>query len=279
MEEKKTGHIHCICEAYMYNNSVSFCSAAITPPPPRSGKKLQDLFPGSSSSSQAQNHNPLEFTEPARLNDGKIRWQIIQLRADRKTTAPTSSSSSSSSSSPVSSEHRHKLQTDASQRRDSSKEKKEGKSRDELNSGSSEGNRESGVEFAGKREEREGDLSPLPASERSPQSKAGDDTMVEEVFKRGVYLKPDSTLKELRNSFIDSNQLDSNDCTFRFLRSDVPGDFIEIDTEDKTLLSQIQHSLVLPATLYIESIDPGDLTTHITVHAKSYTMCSNDCFA
>ena len=263
----------------MYNNSVSFCLTAITPPPPpRSGKKLQDLFPGSSSSSsQAQNHNPLEFTEPARLNNGKIRWQIIQLRADHKTTAPTSSTSSS----PVSSEHRHKLQTDASQRRDSSKEKKEGKSRDELNSGSSEGNRERGVEFeraAGKREEREGDLSPLAAFERSPQSKAGDDTMIEEIFKRGVYLKPDSTLKELRNSFIDSIQLDSNDCTFRFLRSDVPGDFIDIDTEDKTLLSQIQHSLVLPATLYIESIVPGDLTTNNTVHAKSYTMCSNDCF-
>ena len=44
---------------------------------------------------------------------------------------------------------------------------------------------------------------------------------------------------------------------FCFLNSDVPGDYIVIDTEDEVMLSQIEHNLVQPRTLYIECRDPG----------------------
>ena len=88
---------------------------------------------------------------------------------------------------------------------------------------------------------------------------AGDDndTFTEVYYKQGVYLHPDATLKDLRNAFIDSNQLDAEDRMFCFLNSDVPGDYIVIDTEDEVMLSQIEHNLVQPRTLYIEWRDPG----------------------
>lgn len=82
-----------------------------------------------------------------------------------------------------------------------------------------------------------------------------DETLVE--YERGVYLAPDASLKDLRNQFLESGQLEEQDGThFQFLRSDVPGDRIEVDTEDETLLCQIEDSLVQKRTMYIESIDP-----------------------
>ena len=83
------------------------------------------------------------------------------------------------------------------------------------------------------------------------------DTFTEVYYKQGVYLHPDATLKDLRNAFIDSNQLDAEDRMFCFLNSDVPGDYIVIDTEDEVMLSQIEHNLVQPRTLYIECRGPG----------------------
>ena len=82
--------------------------------------------------------------------------------------------------------------------------------------------------------------------------------MSEMLYERGVYLDRDATLKDLRNSFIASEQLDSPDHIFQFLSSDVPGDFILIDTEDEIALAQIEHNLVQNRTLYIEAIDPGE---------------------
>ena len=86
-----------------------------------------------------------------------------------------------------------------------------------------------------------------------------EDHVTEVIYKRGIYLTSDSALKHLRNAFIDSEQLDSNDRYFQFLKSDVPGDYIEIDTEDEILLVQIETSLLQHRTLYIESIDSGTL--------------------
>jgi len=80
---------------------------------------------------------------------------------------------------------------------------------------------------------------------------------IEMIYKRGVYLDVDATMKDLRNGFIESNQLDAKDRIFQFLKSDVPGDYIEIDTEDEVMLAQIEHNLVQPKTFYIESLDPG----------------------
>lgn len=78
------------------------------------------------------------------------------------------------------------------------------------------------------------------------------------VYPNGVYLSAEASLKDLRNEFVDSDQLeDSDGLHFQFLRSDVPGDRIELDTEDEVLLCQIEDSLVQKRTLYIECIDPG----------------------
>ena len=94
-------------------------------------------------------------------------------------------------------------------------------------------------------------------SEEPNRSESADDHMTEILYKRGVYLAPDATLKDLRNGFIELEKLDHNDRCFQLLKSDVPGDIIEIDTEDETLLSQIEHRLVQERTMYIENIDPG----------------------
>ncbi len=92
----------------------------------------------------------------------------------------------------------------------------------------------------------------------------------ETLYGRGIYLSSDATLKELRNQFVDSEQLEQSEGVhFRFLRSDVPGDAIEFDTEDEILLSQIEHNLIQKRTLYIELLDSGNkllLLYHAGMH-------------
>ena len=81
------------------------------------------------------------------------------------------------------------------------------------------------------------------------------------AYRRGMYLPLDATLKDLRNKFVESEQLDQKDgLHFQFLLSDVPGDRIELDTEDEVLLCQIESSLLQKRTLFIEAIDPGKCT-------------------
>ena len=91
------------------------------------------------------------------------------------------------------------------------------------------------------------------------RTESEDDHMTEVVYKRGVYLPPDATLKDLRNGFIEMENLEYNDRYFHLLKSDVPGDRIDIDTEDEVLLNQIEHTLVQQRTVYIENVDPGKL--------------------
>ena len=103
------------------------------------------------------------------------------------------------------------------------------------------------------------DIAPQAELDERQANSVSDDneTMIEVVYKRGVYLRADATLKDLRNGFVDSNQLDAKDRIFQFLKSDVPGDYIEIDTEDEVMLAQIEHNLVQPNTIYIESLEQG----------------------
>ncbi len=83
----------------------------------------------------------------------------------------------------------------------------------------------------------------------------------EVVYKRGVYLFEDASLRELRNAFVETKQLDNQKGThFQFLRSDVEGDKIEIETEDDILLNQIEHSLTSRRTMFIEMVDSGKQT-------------------
>ena len=89
--------------------------------------------------------------------------------------------------------------------------------------------------------------------------------MSEIVYKRGVYLTPDATLKDLRNGFIEVENLEANDRYFQLLWSEFPGDFIEIDTEEEVLLNQIEHTLVRQRTMYIENVDPGMYHRHTSL--------------
>lgn len=85
-----------------------------------------------------------------------------------------------------------------------------------------------------------------------------DEEQTEMVYRGGIYLTADASLKDLRNQFINSEQLEEGDgLHFQFLKSDVPGDRIELDTEDEVLLCQIEESLLQKRTMYIETIDPG----------------------
>lgn len=79
----------------------------------------------------------------------------------------------------------------------------------------------------------------------------------ETVYRRGVYLGSDATLKDLRNQFLDTAQLEPQKLHFHFLKSDVPGDKIEIDTEDEVYLSQLEGTLIQHRTLYIEHTEPS----------------------
>ena len=58
-------------------------------------------------------------------------------------------------------------------------------------------------------------------------------TSEEYFYKRGVYLDMmNATLKDLRNGFIDTGQLDQQaNKYFQFLISDLPGDIVHIDND------------------------------------------------
>ena len=173
-----------------------------------------------SSSPVAETGAAVEFMEPQEI-DGKVRWQIIQVMSEERS----------------SSEDANNNITD----------------------------RDGGIHL----ESRESDRSDVVTkdsqkldSNRSDKEKdaptAQQQELTEVVYKKGVYLNNDATLRDLRNQFVDSDQLDQNEILhFQFLNSDVPGDNIDIEIEDEILLSQIERNLIQRRTLYIEKIDAG----------------------
>ena len=168
-----------------------------------------------------------EFKEPPVLND-KQRWQIIQLLKEENTN-----------------------QSKADQPRDDNSEKAASdvklaaaSSTDKLLAESTTG---SSTDVAQREQSKEG-----------RREDGGSVRIVEIVYQKGVYLPEDGSLKDLRNAFIDSNQMDSSGShAFQFLHADVPGDAFLIDVEEDTLLSQICNSLTDKRTVYIETINPG----------------------
>ena len=81
------------------------------------------------------------------------------------------------------------------------------------------------------------------------------DEFEEEVYPKGVYLEPTSSLKDLRNNFINTNQLEMNEAHFQFLYSDTPGDTIPIDNEEEIQLERFSER---ERTIYIQAIDKGE---------------------
>jgi len=149
--------------------------------------------------------------------NGQVRWQIIQVVSEGEITSSTPTALEGSPE-----------ENDRGGKRNDSYEKNK---RDEKESNSG----KSGDNVAG-----------------------GSEHAHEIVYKKGVYLFDDATLRELRNGFIETEQLDTKKGTlFQFLHSDVVGDKIDIETEDEILLNQIEHSLTVKKTMFIEMIDPG----------------------
>ena len=188
------------------------------------GSKLKEMFRG-------QEERSGDFKEPPEMN-GKIRWQIVQIFSD----------------SLADNDERNPEILEEEVRR---------ASKVVFELGATEENLTKQDETCGS--EMESDRRDIDDREdrhvkHSPSINTG---ISEMLYDRGVYLGLDATLKDLRNDFIESEQLDSAEQTFQFLNSDVPGDFIPIDTEDEVMLTQIEHNLVQNRTLYIEAIDPG----------------------
>lgn len=95
----------------------------------------------------------------------------------------------------------------------------------------------------------------------NPTSGSIDSASYEEiVYRKGIYLNSDATLKDLRNGFIDSGQLDKDDVYFKFLNSDIPGDYILIDDEEETLLTKLEPNLLFPRSVFIELVDKSELS-------------------
>lgn len=96
-----------------------------------------------------------------------------------------------------------------------------------------------------------------PSQQR--RSESPQDGIVELVYRRGMYMSNEATLKDLRNKFIESCQAEEENRFFQFLCSDVPGDYIPIDAEEETKLTHLQssNSLVQPQTLYMEQLEDG----------------------
>lgn len=97
------------------------------------------------------------------------------------------------------------------------------------------------------------DSFPEKNTKTSPGSER--ESFIKTEYWKGVYLEETATLKELRNEFIDSNQLEEENIFFQFLQSDTPGDFIPIDNEEDTKLTSV--NTVYKRTIYIECIDKG----------------------
>ena len=186
-----------------------------------SGKRLKDVFPASSPMSETG--AMVEFKEPSEMG-GKFRWQIIRILSEA-----------------------------GSEGRKSELTERDGGIRLESRDSSrptSNTQREEEEEEEGEKEGEEGG-----------ESRENQQEQAEMVYGRGMYPNPDASLKDLRNLFIDSGQLEGKgeEHHFQFLKSDVPGDRIELDTEDEVLLSQIEDNLLQRRTMYIEFIDQCEL--------------------
>jgi hypothetical protein len=238
------------------------------------GKSLRDVFVATSPMSETG--APVEFVEPLEMG-GKLRWQIVRVLSEAAGCDGRNSSSlleSRESHRPVS--QLKDIVRSPSQAKEESVESKEPRDSEEKESDikEEEKSQESAVQEDGEKPQGPKDLKSEESRTRqsvveTPEENAGKegDSMTHqheqtELAYRAMYLPSGATLKDLRNMFVESEQLDKkNGLHFQFLLSDVPGDKIELDTEDEVLLSQIESRLVQKRTLYIETIDPSEYTT------------------
>lgn len=253
------------------------------------GKSLMDVFAATSPVSETG--AAVEFKEPLEMN-GKFRWQIVRVLSDggsegRKTSSRLESSDSNrpkeffrstsqgKEESKESSQMEKKEGEGSKVQKEGSQVEKEGPNSEDL-TGPQESETQSSERQVQEEKEtpaEEPEKVTSQAQELEPDTDESVDKekdavsqheQTELTYRRGVYLPLDATLKDLRNKFVESGQLDQKDgIHFQFLLSDVPGDRIELDTEDDVLLCQIESSLLQKRTLFIEAIDPSERQLYI----------------
>lgn len=72
------------------------------------------------------------------------------------------------------------------------------------------------------------------------------------TYHQGVYVDPDATLREVRDLFIETGQLELDQLLFHFLDPNSHNRLFSIEEEDVITLDSLQ--LKLPRTLFIKSI-------------------------
>lgn len=72
------------------------------------------------------------------------------------------------------------------------------------------------------------------------------------LYSQGVYADSDATLREVRDLFLETGQLELDALIFRFLDPDSHNRLFSIEEEDVVTLDSMQ--LKLPQTLFIKSI-------------------------
>ena len=71
-------------------------------------------------------------------------------------------------------------------------------------------------------------------------------------YHQGVYVDPDATLREVRDLFLETGQLEVDMVLFQFLDPDSHNRLFSIEEEDAITLDGME--LKLPRTLFIKSI-------------------------
>ena len=168
------------------------------------------------------------FKEPEQNISGEMRWQIIQLVVEETSSSAQSTTKEEVKTRMVKEKHIVDVHIEATSRESPSTPKVEEKETRETHSSD---------------------------TERSRQSSNA--RVSEIVYNCGVYLAPTKTLKDLRNAFLDSGQVDKKELFFQFLRGDTPGDLIPIDTEEEIELSSLEPTT--NRTMHIEAISKGEV--------------------
>ena len=105
-------------------------------------------------------------------------------------------------------------------------------------------------------------LEVMDSDQQSNISLSDDEQVTETQYRQGVYMDWENTLYDLRNAFIDTRQIESEEAAFCFLWTDVPGEHIDVASESSTRLHTLSRSTVTSRTVYIERVDPGEFLRH-----------------
>lgn len=93
--------------------------------------------------------------------------------------------------------------------------------------------------------------------EQSSTSLSDEEGITETVYGQGVYIRWEDTLKDLRNAFIETKQIEHDEASFCFLWTDIPGEQIDITSEGTQEMRRLSRSIIKSRIVHIERVDPG----------------------